>query len=103
MDTSGTPGRRFTIFVPFTGHPKRYWIVVEDEASLCLVDPGFEVDVTLRTDRAALYRTYLGRASLAEAHREGHVELNCSRASVRSFFDAFRQSPVASIVETESA
>ena len=102
MDTTKVPGPRFTVYVPFTDHPKRYWIVVEEDASLCLADPGFEVDVTLRTDRAALYRTYLGHASLAEAQRSGRVELDGSREAVRAFFEAFGQSPVASIVNAES-
>lgn len=98
MDTTKIPGPRFTIYVPFVDHPKRYWIVIEEEASLCLADPGFDVDVTLRTDRAALYRTYLGQTSLADARRRGLIAADGAPKSVRAFFDAFRQSPVASIV-----
>ncbi len=98
MDTSGLPRPRFTVFVLFTDHPKRYWIVAEEEVSLCLADPGFEVDVTLRTDRASLYRTYLGHVSLVDSQRAGGVELNGSAKAVRAFFEAFRQSPVATIV-----
>ena len=73
MDPTKLPEPRFTVYVPFTDHPKRYWIVVEQDPSLCLADPGFEVDVTLRADRASLYRTYLGQVSLADAQRSGHV------------------------------
>ena len=101
MDTTNIPGPRFTVYVPFSDHPKRYWIVVEDDASLCLADPGFDIDVTVRTDRAALYQAYLGRCSLAEAQRAGSVALDGSQAAVRAFFDAFRQSPVATIVREE--
>ena len=102
LDTTDLPRPRFTVYVPLTDHPNRYWIVVEDEASLCLVDPGFDVDVTLRTDRAALYRTYLGRTSLADARKYGEIDLKGSQKSVRAFFNAFRQSPVGEIVATES-
>jgi DNA-binding HxlR family transcriptional regulator len=102
MDARDLPRPRFTVFVPFTDHPNRYWIVVEDEPSICLADPGFEVDVTVRTDRAALYRTYLGQKTLADAQRAGDIELAGSRASVRAFFNAFRQSPVGPIVAAES-
>ncbi len=98
LDTADLPRPRFTVHVPFTDHPSRYWIVVEDEASICLVDPGFDVDVTLRTDRSALYQTYLGRTSLADAQRRGDVEMTGSRTAVRAFFRAFRQSPVGEIV-----
>ena len=97
-DTTGLLQPRFTVFVEFTDHRKRYWIVAEEEASLCLADPGFEVDVTLRTDRVSLYRTYLGHVSLVDSQRAGGVELNGSAKAVRAFFEAFRQSPVATIV-----
>ncbi len=103
MDPTNIPGPRFVVYVPLTDHPNRYWIVVEQEASLCLADPGFEIDVTLRTDRTALYRTYLGHASLTDAQRDGAIDVEGSRASVRAFFEAFRQSPVATIVSAESS
>ncbi len=102
LDPSGIPGPRFTVYVPFSDHPKRYWIVIEDTVSLCLADPGFDVDVTVETDRAALYETYLGRRSLSDARRSGNVTLQGSTAAVRAFFDAFGQSPVAGIVHGES-
>jgi hypothetical protein len=54
---------------------KQYWIVVDHDASLCLADPRFDIDVAMRTDRSTLYRTYLGHVPLAEAHRSGRVEL----------------------------
>jgi DNA-binding HxlR family transcriptional regulator len=103
MDPTKIPAPRFVVYVPFTDHPKRYWIVVEQEASLCLADPGFEVDVTVRTNRAALYRAYLGEDSLADAKRAGSIAVEGPHASVQAFFEAFRQSPVASIVHEESA
>ena len=49
-----------------------------------------------------MYRVYLGHVPLADAHRAARIELAGSRASVRKFIDAFRPSPVASIVGTES-
>lgn len=103
LDTSDLPRPRFVVHVPFTDHPRRYWIVVEDEASICLADPGFEVDVTLRTDRPTLYRTYLGRCSLVDASRRGDVETSGSVAAVNAFFNAFGRSPVAEIVAAATA
>lgn len=94
---------RFTVTVVFADHSKRYWIVVETDASLCLADPRFDVDVVLRTDRSTLYRIYLGHMRLAEAHRNGQIELIGSASSVRSFIDAFHQSPVAAIVAAETS
>ena len=102
LDTTQLPGPRFTVYVPFSDHPKQYWIVVEEEASLCLADPGFEVDLTMRSDRSALYEAYLGRRSLLQATRSGSVAMEGSRAAVQAFFAAFGQSPVAAIVSEET-
>ena len=98
LDASRLPGPRYVIHVRFTDHPKRYWIVVEDEASICLADPRFEVDLTLRSDRSTLYRTYLGHQTLSDASRAGEVDLLGSKGAIRSFMQAFQPSPVASIV-----
>lgn len=84
------------------GYPKRYWIVVDPDASLCLADPRFDIDVAVRTDRSTLYRVYLGHVPLAEAHRTGRIELTGPKSSVRSFLHAFQQSPVALIVAAEA-
>ena len=51
---------------------------------------------------ASLYRTYLGRVSLADARHCGDIELTGCRQAVRAFFNAFRQSPVGQIVATGS-
>ena len=102
LDATELPDPRYVIFVNFSDHPKRYWIVVEDEPSLCLVDPRFDVDLTLRSDRSTLYRTYLGQQSLSDAFRAGDIDLVGSNAAVRSFLQAFHPSPVAAIVAEET-
>lgn len=102
LDPSTLPAPRFTIAVTFTDHPKRYWIVVDTGASLCLADPRFDIDVMLRTDRRTLYRTYLGHVPLTDAYHSGRIELVGSKSSVRSFLNAFQQSPVAELVAAES-
>jgi DNA-binding HxlR family transcriptional regulator len=98
LDAGTLPGPRFVIYVHFRDDPKRYWIVVEDEASLCLTDPGFDVDLTLHSGLSTLYRTYLGHQTLSDAFREGHLDLSGSNAAIRNFIDAFQPSPVAAIV-----
>jgi len=98
LDPDALRGHRFVIYVHFTDDPKRYWIVVENEASLCLTDPGFDVDLTLRSELSTLYRTYLGHQTLNDAFRQGQLHLSGSNSAVRSFIDAFQSSPVAAIV-----
>ena len=98
IEAGRLPGPRFVVAVTFSDHPKRYWIVVDDVASLCLADPRFEIDVALRTDLRTLYRTYLGHQELLDVVRAGGVELVGSNAAVRAFTSAFRPSPVGDIV-----
>jgi DNA-binding HxlR family transcriptional regulator len=102
LDPEQLPDPRFTVAVSFADHPKRYWIVVERDATLCLAEPRFEIDLVLRATRRALYRTYLGHVPLSTAHRRGDVELVGGRAAVRAFMAAFRPSPIGDIVAEAS-
>jgi DNA-binding HxlR family transcriptional regulator len=100
IERSALPDGRFVVHVRFDDHPKRYWIVIEGEPSLCLSDPGFPVDVTLRTCRAALYRVYLGRQPLADALARREVVLEGRPGAVRAVVAAFGRSPIAELVES---
>ena len=102
LDAEIFPGPKFIVSVIFTDHPKRYWIVIDQQASLCLADPNFEVDVAITTNLPTLYRIYLGHLPLAQAHRAARIEIAGRRTAVRLFIDAFQTSPVASIVAAEA-
>jgi DNA-binding HxlR family transcriptional regulator len=100
LDTSGFPGRRTVFHIRFTDEPRRFWIVVEhDDPSVCLTDPGFEVDVTIVSDLAALHAVWLGRLPLDEALRAGRVEFVGPRALVRRMPKVLQLSPVAPLVQ----
>jgi DNA-binding HxlR family transcriptional regulator len=76
-----------------------YWFVMEPtEVSVCLQPPGFEIDVLVTADIAALYRVWLGRMTLAEALHEGLIELDGTTPLVRAFPGWFALSPFASVV-----
>jgi DNA-binding HxlR family transcriptional regulator len=98
IERSALPEGRFVIHVRFDDHRRLYWIVVEAEPSVCLKDPGFPVDVTLRTSRAALYRVYLGRQPLGDALARREIELAGRSQAVRAATAAFVPSPVADLV-----
>ncbi|HVJ98095.1 MAG TPA: winged helix-turn-helix transcriptional regulator, partial [Acidimicrobiia bacterium] len=102
IDADSLPQRRFVVHVSFSDDPKNYWIVVEQEPSLCLVDPGFDVDVVMRSDTTTLYRTYLGHQTLRAAYNDEQISLIGSTAAVRSFMKAFQQSPVGDLVAAAS-
>ncbi|HJT61751.1 MAG TPA: helix-turn-helix domain-containing protein [Burkholderiales bacterium] len=70
------------------GHkaPKTYWLVMErPEVDLCILEPGFEVDVYVDADLAALSRVWLGEIPIRQAIREGGINLNGERQAVRDF------------------
>jgi DNA-binding HxlR family transcriptional regulator len=63
-----------------------WWLVVNrPEVDLCLKDPGFEVDLVVEADLAALTKVWMGRLSLGEGLRAGLVTLSGPRALVRAF------------------
>jgi DNA-binding HxlR family transcriptional regulator len=73
-----------------------FWLVLErPEVELCYTDPGFEVDLTVAADVAALTRVYLGHMSLSEASRVGLVELSGPRELCGGFRKWLGISPFA--------
>ncbi len=81
-----------------------YWLVMEPtEVSVCLQHPGFDVDLLVTADIAALYRVLLGRITLAEALRDGLVELDGPTHLVRAFPGWFALSSFAGAVRAAGA
>lgn len=76
-----------------------YWLVMEPtDVSLCVQHPGFDIDLLVTADIAALYRAWFGRLTFAEALRAGLVELDGTTPLVRAFPGWFALSPFASVV-----
>ncbi|MDX2381706.1 MAG: winged helix-turn-helix transcriptional regulator [Acidimicrobiia bacterium] len=99
LDTSELPGRRFVLHIRFTDHPQRFWLVVEaGEASVCMSDPGYEVDVTTIADMATLYRVWLGHLPVKQAVRDGSLTFEGPQALVRRMPKVFMLSPMADTV-----
>jgi len=70
---------------------KRYWLVLEEgEVSLCPDHPGFQEDLRIAADTAALYRVFLGTMGLVEAEDEGRIRVDGPPALVRSLRTWFR-------------
>lgn len=99
LDTSELPDRRTVLHLRFTDDPQRFWLVVESgDPSVCLTDPGYDVDVTITSDLSTMYEVWLGRLPLRQALRDGRVELSGPPALTRRMPAVFRLSPVAEIV-----
>ncbi|HSB02740.1 MAG TPA: helix-turn-helix domain-containing protein [Anaerolineales bacterium] len=98
------PRRRVVVEFAFHG-PRRYtyWLILQPtDVSICLTHPGFEVDVLITADLAALYKVWLGRMSFTEAVHDQQVELNAAPSFVRNFPRWFAWSPVAEVVRAET-
>jgi hypothetical protein len=75
---------------------RRYWMVLEpSEVSVCLQHPGFDVDLEVVADTAALYRVYLGRVELGGAIRAGQLTMSGPRRLQRGFGHWFTWSAFA--------
>jgi DNA-binding HxlR family transcriptional regulator len=101
LDTSHLPSadRRFVLHVRFEDDRRQFWIVVEHgDASVCLTDPGFDVDVTITADVATLYQVWLGRRDVRDAVRRGELRFDGPRPLTRRMPDVLRLSPIAELV-----
>ncbi|RPJ22916.1 MAG: transcriptional regulator [Chloroflexi bacterium] len=102
--TERLPRRRVVVEFAFQG-PRRYtyWLVLQPaDVSICLKHPGFDVDVLVRADLAALYKVWLGRMTFAEAVRDRQVELDTVPSLARNFPRWFAWSPIAETVRAET-
>lgn len=81
------PEHRVTIRFRFRqGRQRVFWLVIESgECSVCLTDPGFDVDLHVDADLGAFYQVWLGRRSFAAALAAGDVHLEGHPRLVRAF------------------
>jgi DNA-binding HxlR family transcriptional regulator len=86
------PPRRTVVHFKYGGVPVRhrgprlFWLILENmEADLCIKDPGFEVDLCVEADLAAMARVWLGDITFEHALRSGKVQLTGSRKLAQAF------------------
>ncbi|MGI9646009.1 MAG: winged helix-turn-helix transcriptional regulator [Ilumatobacteraceae bacterium] len=103
LDTSELPDRRSVLHIHFTDDPKRFWLVIEGgDPSVCVSDPGYDVDVTITSDVASLYEVWLGRRPLRQALRDGAVAFAGPPALTRRMPAVLQLSPVSGLVASTS-
>jgi len=92
FDVERLPERRVVLRFDFRGvpsthkAPRTYWFVVHrPDVDLCIIEPGFEVDLFVNADLAALSRVWLGEIPIRQAMREGTVNLTGDRQIARDF------------------
>jgi DNA-binding HxlR family transcriptional regulator len=99
LDTEGLPSRRTVLLLRFNDHPKRFWIVIEGGVpSVCVADPGFAVDVTIRADLDVLFRVWLGERTLGPQMRAGRIAFEGPSALTSRMPQVLQLSPIAPTV-----
>lgn len=99
LDTSHLPVKRPILHIRFTDDPRRFWLVIESGTpSVCLSDPGFEVDVTIVADVGSLYEMWIGRLPIKEALRSHRVVFEGPSALTRRMPDVLQLSRIAPLV-----
>jgi DNA-binding HxlR family transcriptional regulator len=91
---------RVVIEVRFPQGPhRRFWLLVQShDVSLCLHDPGFDLDLTVEVGLDVLYQVWEGRIDYGQAVRDRMLVVSGEKALVRALPRALRLSPVAPIV-----
>jgi DNA-binding HxlR family transcriptional regulator len=81
------PQCRVVVQFDFRGlHQGSYWLILErPEPSVCLHDPGFDIDLLVTADTLALHRVWMGQFSLGNAIRDRSIVLEGVSAYVRAF------------------
>lgn len=86
------PTHRVVVLFEFRGVPqawqtlRSFWLILQrSDVDLCLKDPGFEVDLVVDADLAALTRVWMGDARFLDAMRSRLVRLEGPSVLVRAF------------------
>jgi DNA-binding HxlR family transcriptional regulator len=94
------PEQRVVVQFDFNGAASdTYWLVLtREDVSLCLIHPGFDIDVLVTADLSTFFQVWLGRTRLAEAKREGRVDIEAVPRLAKAFPSWFGYSPAAGAV-----
>jgi hypothetical protein len=101
--TEKLPAQRVVVEFKFSEvRPNVYWLVLKPgDISLCVTNPGFEIDVLVTAELSALYQIWLGRMTFNQAVREQKVEVDAHPSLARAFPTWFALSPAAGTVQAQ--
>jgi DNA-binding HxlR family transcriptional regulator len=91
LNVDRLPAERVVLRFDFRALPAHYkgmrtwWLIIQrPDVDLCLKDPGFDVDVVISADAAAMARIWMGHLDFAQAVRSGAVRLEGPRPLVQA-------------------
>ena len=91
INRSRLPARRVIVRFDFRALPlqhrgmRTWWLILErPEVDLCLKDPGFDVDIVVSAEAAAMARIWMGQLDFAQALRAGNLRVEGPRPLVQA-------------------
>ena len=104
IDLERLPARRVVVRFDFRAFPARCrgfgtcWLVLERTGTdVCQKDPGFDVDLVVTADAAAIARVWTGAVTFEQAVRSGGLRMDGPRDLVRAFPTWLLLSPFAGV------
>lgn len=72
------PEQRVVVRFDFQGAKyETFWLLLsKEDVSVCLTDPGFDLDLLVTADLSAFFQIWLGRLTFNEAVQAGQVEVD---------------------------
>jgi DNA-binding HxlR family transcriptional regulator len=106
LSTKPLPQRRSVIEFHFPDAPRSarsWWLVVEPhgDVDLCMIDPGFEVDLVVSTNLKTMTAIWMGLTTVAEASRQ--LNFSGDREIARKMQAWLGLSPFASVKQVARA
>ena len=99
LDTARMPPGRTVVAFEFTGAPRdcrRFWLVNEDgKVDMCLNDPGYEIDVRVRSDLRRFVEAWRGIRDLRAEIAARRIEILAPPRLARQFPGWLRLSQLA--------
>jgi DNA-binding HxlR family transcriptional regulator len=95
------PAQRVVARFDFTGAKREtFWLVLtREDVSICLTDPGFDLNILITADLAAFFQVWLGRLSFAEATRRGQIKIDAVPSLAEAFPTWFAYSLAVPVVQ----
>ena len=83
------------VFPELSGR-KTWWVVIDkNQVDICLIDPGYEVDLHVRSSLRSMTSVWMGITSLKLEIDAGNIELSGEKAIERSMHEWLGLSPFA--------
>lgn len=96
IDRARTPDHRVVVQFVYPDVQRRYWLVIApDDVSVCIADPGFDIDVVVTAAASTMYEAWLGRIDLRDAIVAETIRVDGPPRLVSSFPGWLLLSPIA--------